>query len=891
MWFGVDGVAIVSVDADFALPPTRISAIAYRGFMSGIVIVETSATLSHLLQRTLAASHQTVDRMIGNYAEANELLASIDAGAVKFKVLVIGAPQRSTPEFEALMTQLGDSRAPALAVLVLSHEKTPFLAQWLARRRNAFLLLWSNFGRIPAALKQLLPPEAADSPGPSPESLVQAPSIAPLRVLFVDDSQSVRFAYRQVLESNGFIVDTAASVQEGYAKGQSGAYDLAIVDYYLPDGSGDELTRRLVTSTATRNMPIAIITGSYKDAIIKRSLEAGAMECMFKNEVLELTLARIKALARTIQSQKSVEAERLRLDGILRAVGDGVYGVDGQGVITFANPAAVRVLDYLDEQELIGKQAHQLIHFAAEDGERIGVQDSALARAYSEGSELSSYETVFWTRAGQALPVECTVLPLAIQGRREGTVVVFRNISERKSADRLRWELLHDQLTGLANRRCLTQSLTQELEIRRERGGYSALLYIDLDRFNMIVENAGQAAADRVLVDVGHLLSQRLRPDDALARLEDDHYALLLSGVQLENLFTIADSFRELVKDGNYQLYGREVAVSGSVGVAILSGEAPSAEYVIEHARLACHDAKRRGRDQTQIYVSGADARIARELDAGWIVRLREALHEDRFLLLTQPIVPVAGIRDADEAALRSQGWRLHQHSSGEALFELLIRMVNRDGQLVSPSVFVPLAERVGMMPKIDLWVIARALRFLATLPADSRVGFTVNLSNSTLQDPEALKLIEQMISGSGVQANRLIFEVTETSEIGSLHAARKFMQGLRKVGVRFALDDFGTGFSSISHLKHLPVDFVKIEGSLITDLGESSRDRTMVASMVSLAHALDLGVIAEHVDSLHTLKWLADCGADHAQGHFLGEPVKLEEIDFKALSTKATLA
>ncbi|MCB1610664.1 MAG: EAL domain-containing protein, partial [Xanthomonadales bacterium] len=156
---------------------------------------------------------------------------------------------------------------------------------------------------------------------------------------------------------------------------------------------------------------------------------------------------------------------------------------------------------------------------------------------------------------------------------------------------------------------------------------------------------------------------------------------------------------------------------------------------------------------------------------------------------------------------------------------------------------------------------------------------------------PEALKLIEQMISGSGVQANRLIFEVTETSEIGSLHAARKFMQGLRKVGVRFALDDFGTGFSSISHLKHLPVDFVKIEGSLITDLGESSRDRTMVASMVSLAHALDLGVIAEHVDSLHTLKWLADCGADHAQGHFLGEPVKLEEIDFKALSTKATLA
>ncbi len=855
--------------------------------MSGIVIVESSATLSHLLQRTLSASKLEVARILTNFAEASALLAAVEAGSETFKVMVLGAPARHGADFEALLTQLGEGRAPSLPVLVLSHAKTPALSEWLARRRNAFLLLWSNFGRIPAALKQLLPPDVglAETEGKAVEALVRPALTSPLKVLFVDDSQSVRFAYRQLLENNGFVVDTAASVQEGYAKGQSGAYDLAIVDYYLPDGSGDELTRRLTHAPATRNMPIAIITGSYKDAVIKKCLEAGAMECMFKNEVLELTLARIKALARTIQTQKSVEAERVRLDGILRSVGDGVYGVDGDGVITFANPAAIAMLEYVDEREMIGRTAHQQFHHSAGDGERIEADDSALARAYLHGSELKSYETVFWTRAGAALPVECTVLPLAIQGRREGTVVVFRNISDRKSADRLRWELLHDQLTGLANRRFLIQALTQELDRRRERGGYSALLYIDIDRFNMIVENAGQASADRVLVDIGHQLSQRLRQDDLLARLEDDHYALLLSAVQLENLFTIADGFRELLGEVKFQMYARPVTVRGSVGVAILSGEAPSAEYVIEHARLACQDAKRRGRDQTQIYVAGTDARIARELDAGWTVRLKEALHDDRFLLLTQPILPLPEIRESDEAALRAQGWRLHQNTSGEALFEVLIRMVNRDGQWVSPSVFVPLAERVGMMPKIDLWVIARSLRFLATLPTSTRVGLTVNLSNATLQDPESLKLIISMIEGSGVPASRLIFEVTETSEIGSLHSARRFMQSLRKQGVRFALDDFGTGFSSISHLKHLPVDFVKIEGSLITDLTESSRDRTMVASMVSLAHALDLKVIAEHVDSMHTLRWLADCGADYAQGHFLGEPVRLEEIDFKALN------
>lgn len=855
--------------------------------MSGIVIVEGSATLCHLLQRTLAAIQQDVERTLTTFAEASALVAQIEAGTVRFKVMVIGAPARHGAEFEALLQQLGEGRAPSLAVLVLSHEKTTFLSDWLSRRRNAFLLLWSHFGRIPAALKQLLPPEGigAEALAPPTEPVRAAPTSAPLKVLFVDDSQSVRFAYRQLLENNGFLVDTAASVQEGYAKGQSGSYDLAILDYYLPDGSGDELTRRLAQAPNTRHMPIAIITGSYKDAVIKKCLEAGAMECMFKNEVLELTLARIKALARTIQIQKRGEAERARLDGILRSVGDGVYGVDGDGVITFANPAAVAMLGHRDEQALIGRAAHQAVHHATEAGESIGAQDSRLARAYSDGSELKAHEAVFWTRDNRALPVECTVLPLSICGRREGTVVVFRNISERKSADRLRWELQHDQLTGLANRRYLIQTLSTELERRRERGGYSALLFIDLDRYDAIVDSAGQQAAERVLVEVGQLLGQHLRHDDLLARLEGDHYAMLISGVQLENLFTQADSLRELLKQVQFPLSGRLVAVSGSVGVAILSGEAPSAEYVIEHARLACQEAKRRGRDQTQIYVAGSDARIARELDAGWIVRLKDALHEDRFRLLTQPILPVREIRGASGESLRAQGWRLHQQTHGEALFELLIRMVNRDGQVVSPSVFVPLAERVGMMPKIDLWVVARALRFLATLPIHTRVALTVNLSNATLQDPDSLKLIDGMIAGSGVPASRLIFEVTETSEIGSLHSVRKFMQNLRKLGVRFALDDFGTGFSSISHLKHLPVDFVKIEGSLVTDLAESSRDRTMVGSMIALAHALELKVIAEHVDSAHTLGWLADCGADYAQGHFLGEPAPLDEIDFQAIN------
>lgn len=843
--------------------------------MSGILVVERSGTLQHLLQRTLSAAQIGIDRLLMNYGETQALLSAHAGPNAPWRVLILGAPQRPSLEFDGLLEFLKSPPMRELAVLVLAHEKNAALSGWLAERRQAGVLLWSNFSRLPAALKQLLPETST--------LLKPAATInTGLRLLFVDDSASVRFAYSQLLGDAGYQVDAVASVAEGYERATTQNYDLAILDYYLTDGTGDELVLKLKQHPFSRHLPIAIITGSYKDSIIKRCLDAGAVECMFKNEVLELTLARIRALARSIESQRHVEAERQRLDGILASVGDGVYGVDENGAVTFVNPTGLKLLGFVDDAEVLGKKAHALFHFAAGDGVPLPEDQSPMARAYSEGSRLASHETVFWRRSGEALPVECSVVPLAISNQRRGSVVVFRDISERKTADQLRWEMLHDDLTGIANRRHLIQKLTDEIARRRERGGYSAVVYIDLDRWSLIAETAGEHAARRVLVEVGGQLKQRLREDDLVARLEDDHYAMLLTGLQLENLFTIADGFREHVHAVGFQPGSRKLAISASLGVSILSRDTPSAEYVLEHARMACQQAKRRGGDQTQIFVPEADARIARELDSAWAARIREALAEDRFLLLVQPIVtlPAAGGAALDHRG----GWRLNQGQQSERLFEFLVRMVGRDGQLISPGVFVPLAERVGMMPKVDLWVISRVLRYLTEQPTACPLSATINLSNLTLQDPEALKHIEALIEGSGIPGSRLIFEVTETAEIGSLHSARKFIQDLRRHGCRFALDDFGTGFSSMSHLKHLPVDFVKIEGSFISDLAESEIDQKVVGSMIAMAHSLKLKVIAEHVASEEIHDWVQRCGADYAQGHWLGEPRALSEVNLPAL-------
>jgi diguanylate cyclase (GGDEF)-like protein/PAS domain S-box-containing protein len=855
--------------------------------VEGILVVERSATLGHLLKRTLGAASITPRGELSSYLEAlDHLQRSAELGQ-NYRLVLIGAPARMTREFAALLDFFKDA-GRAVPVLMMAHEKSPDLIQFAESRQPTNLIMWAEFSRIPGAIRALAPAPmpAANEPKPEAAPAKQEPSpSAGIRILFVDDSQSVRLAYRQLLERNGFNVSVASTLREAVDMSSNGTFDLVIVDYFLPDGNGDELCRRLSGKPGAPSL--AIITGTYREDVIKRCLDAGATECMFKNEAKELFLARVRTMSRQIQMQKSVESERQRLDGILGSVGDGVYGVDGAGVITFINPTGLRLLGHLEEVEVVGRTAHEVMHFSSEDGTRIEPGESPLNRAYAQGESLSAHETVFWKKNGEGIPVECTVLPLSIQQRREGSVVVFRDISERKSAERLRWELTHDRLTGLANARHFNHALTQELNKRRDQGGYAAVLYIDIDRYNYIIDTAGPSGAEQLLIEVAATISKRLREGDLLARIEGDRLALLLTGVQLENLFPVADGFRELMHQCRYTAHNQLRHCTASIGTAVVSKDTPSSEYALEHARLACKSAKQRGRDQTEIYVGEHDARIAREIESGWTDRLRTALEQERFIFLVQPIVPLAALPTQESNVVQRQGWRVNGAGNGglEYLFEILIRMVGKEGQLISPSVFVPLAERVGMMPKVDLWVVNRLVKHLAGLKnIKAPIAFNVNLSNMTLADPESLALIEAAIRSSGVQARQLVFEITETSELTSLHTARKFISALKKLGCRFALDDFGTGFSSFTHLRHLPVDFVKIEGSFVEGMAGSDLDRKMVGSITQLAQSLTLKVIGEHVDSFATLQALRASGAEYAQGNYLGEPRPLRSIDFNAL-------
>lgn len=821
--------------------------------MPEILVVERSATLCNLLERTLESAGVGIARHFERFGDAVEEMRERVVSSRLPSLLIIGVPEREPAECQALLKIVRELPGGALPLLIMSHEALPKLDAWLARRGGSMRLLWSQFWQVPGAISELSPKLLFSTP---PERITPQ---SPMRLLLVDDSVSVRRTYHQLLTAQGLVVDLAESVADGFARARAGRYDLIVVDYYLPDGTGDELVRRLRAEPATQDAVVALITATYSEEVIQKCLDAGAVECMFKNEVVSLTLARIKALARSVYDRRSTDSERRRLDGILRSVGDGVYGLDDAGVVTFANPTALRLLGLSVEADLVGRDGGQLkLKFERDD-------------------VAGRMETVFHTADSRMLPVECSMVPMLVGDEIEGSVVVFRDISERKSVERVRWELDHDKLTGLSNRRHFLSQLGDAVD-RRKEGGYSAVLLVDIDRYTQVLENAGEVAGQQLLVDIGQRLQARLRDHDGLARLEHDQFALRLESVQLEHLYTLADSLRELMREVRYTDHaGRALGVTVSVGVAIVSKDTPSAEYVLENARQACAQAKRRGQNQTQIFVVESDSRVARELEAGWAQRIREAMSEDRMILLGHPIYPIAGVVQ--------EGKRIGVRSGvGEQVYEVLMRMVNRDGQWVSPSVFVPLAERANLMPKIDLWVVARTVRIATRVPDDLAVSFAINLSNQTLQDAESLGHIENTFASHRVRPDRFIFEISETGEIFQLHAARRFILQLKKLGCRFALDDFGAGNNSLSHLKWLPVDLVKVSGEFVAERQGSEVDRAMAMSLTQMAHTLKLKVIAERVDSPHALTWLRAAKVDYIQGHLFGEPTRLDEIDFEAM-------
>jgi diguanylate cyclase (GGDEF)-like protein len=417
-----------------------------------------------------------------------------------------------------------------------------------------------------------------------------------------------------------------------------------------------------------------------------------------------------------------------------------------------------------------------------------------------------------------------------------------------------------DPLTGVSNRRHFESELEHEVARPARDRRSSALLVLDLDNFKYVNDSHGHAVGDCVLIQVARMLRSGLRGVDVVSRLGGDEFAVLLRDVTCARAEAIARDLLDQVRAARFPLEGgHELQLSVSIGITTFDScdRLTPAELMV-NADIAMYDAKEAGRDR--IAVAAADVHQERvKSRQGWLDRIRDALERDLLVLHAQPILNLA---------------------TGEITsHELLLRMRSDTGELIPPAAFLDIAERSGMIRDIDLWVIRTACTMIADAASDGRlIRLEVNVSGVSVSDPDFSALIEPHLVALGPLARSLVIELTETAAIGNLANAIDFATALSRHGCQFALDDFGAGFGGFYYLKHLPCQYLKIDGEFIRSLPSNPVDQVFVRVMVDLAHGLGKQTIAEFVEDEETLQLLTELGVDHAQGYHIGKPAPLEQ-------------
>jgi len=839
--------------------------------MSKILLIETSATLRRAMQKLLQLHGYDVD-LQSSIDGALDFVSKENNPSKTYDGAVIGWPSHKlNTSTDDLLAVLSEPPYEGVPLLVMGHEADSEKLSYVSGRAQTAFNMWENLEEVSLILPKLLSekwtPEACCNPEEEPV----------ISILLVDDSTTARVKFRRLLDSSGYQTTTANSANEAFEIAQSQKFDIAIIDYFMPDENGDSLCRKLRSHPRTANIVPAVLTSTYLDKVIQGSLAAGAVECMFKNEADELFKARVAAMSRNIRITKRIEQERTRLQGILASVGDGVYGLNEEGEITFINIAARKTLGFNYDQDLIGRKPGDLFHHCNskyDDGSYVDLK--YIDHAMKRGRELHNIESIFTRADGTPIQVELTIYPLKLTEKQEGAVVAFRDISVRKLLeDELKWQANHDPLTKLLNRKYIEEAIENEVRRLKRCDKTSALLYIDLDRFKYINDTVGHAAGDQLLVEIGHHLSTRLRETDLLGRMGDDEFGILLRNVGIDDVHHIAEKYRQLIASYDFNREGRIYKIHASLGVAMIDNTTTSTGEVFANADIACHIAKGQGRNSTHVYSQDNDSKTAMDLELGWSVRLNQALEKDHFHLYYQPIM---SLHDIDLDDLPSNGSLCEYLSKTQSnkctTYEVLLRLHDSHGNPIPPNSFLPTAERFNMMRDIDTWVIKAAMKMMNELgPENDHLNFTVNLSGQSLDPSLLVPLFMEGINRYQLNPSRFLFEITETCAVNDTYAACGLIDELSKLGCRFALDDFGSGYCSFSHLKRLPVDYIKIDGLFVQDILNDPMDMAIIRSITSIAHTLGKETIAEFVESPEVLKLLKECGVDYVQGYYIAKP------------------
>ena len=432
----------------------------------------------------------------------------------------------------------------------------------------------------------------------------------------------------------------------------------------------------------------------------------------------------------------------------------------------------------------------------------------------------------------------------------------------------------YDSLTGLVNRHQFDNALNITLTETHDHDSHHALLYMDLDQFKIVNDTCGHLAGDKLLEQLATHLKHYVRDSDMLARLGGDEFALLLNLCPEEMALSIANKILNAVSDFHFVWKDKSFSIGVSIGVVFIDNPEESASNILRKADLACYMAKELGRNRIHIYTDDDQSLEERHGEMQWVARIKQAINEDLFFLVAQRILP------------------LDDENNQTQRYEVLIRL-NENNSIIPPGAFIPAAERYGIMPEIDKWVVDKAFSFMKKLrdsPAEqnNNIIFSINVSGSTLGEKNFLTFIKEKLSQYNIPAESICFEITETAAISNLSIAMDFISSVKTLGFSLALDDFGSGLCSFSYLKMIPVDYLKIDGSFITRMLDNPLDMAIVIAIKQISLATKSKVIAEFVTSTEIKEKLQELGIDYAQGYGIAKSIPMHQL-FKLAEVKPT--
>lgn len=435
---------------------------------------------------------------------------------------------------------------------------------------------------------------------------------------------------------------------------------------------------------------------------------------------------------------------------------------------------------------------------------------------------------------------------------------VIREASRKNSE--IHFQATHDELTKLVNRNEFNNQLQESLSSAKENHDNHALCFLDLDKFKTINDSCGHKAGDELLIQLTNTIKDHIRNHDTLARIGGDEFGLLLTGCSLEKASEIAEGIVSLVKNYQFNWQDQVFHVGVSIGISAITHQTQSVENALSQADIACYAAKDMGRNQVQTYglFDNRTRKIQKELS--WVSNINDAANSSHFSLHLQAI-----------KALNPK--------QSTSMYEVLLRLNDDEGSLVSPGSYISTAERFSLMKEVDRWVIDKSFRHLSQLYRDMPhcdVRLFINISANSLSNQNFSDFVIRLYKKYNIQPDAICFEISEINAVKNINRTADIIKALHKFNIKFALDEYGTEMPSFSYLKNLPVDYLKISGDIIKNIARNTTDKAMVAAINQVGKVMHIKIIAKHVENVFTLNQLKEIGIDYGQGFYLDKPTNI---------------